>query len=330
MKKFTMFPIVFMLIACLFVSCGGDDDDDDDIVGPGGSDGTGMGFSSMSPGDWSETRTPDGDRSIWKFIGDDTWQGRACLVLEFESYSSGQSSTMQMWIDKTTLEAVVSIIEMDGELVRMDPTASTDVPGEDEPWEEPTTENVGTEKYTTPTSKTVTATIYRTQTDYGVSEDWVSSEVPFNLVKNLMDGSLISSLYDFGTGAARRITKQQAEAAEPFTLPDIPNDPADPGDPALPGGIVITVGAGATPAIQVSSPIHSLMILHGFMPIWGFVIPEGSPPLPGPFQYGVVPNGADAIGLDAPPLAAGQTYVIQAIFAEENALPAVGVLEFVR
>lgn len=333
MKKFIMFPIAFMLIACLFAGCGGDDDDDDGIIGPGGE---GMGFSSMKAGDWSESRTPDGDRDIMKFVGEDTWQGRSCIVLEFESYSAGESSVMQIWIDKTTFEAVVMIVEIDGEYVRMDATAATDVPGTDEVWETPTTEKVGTEKYTTPTGKTVDATIYRTQTSFGVDEDWVSGEVPFDMVKSLTDGTLTSSLYDFGTGATRIISKQQAEAAEPFAIPNIPFDPgdpgnpADPGDPGLPGAIVVTVGAGATPTIQVSSPIHNLMVFQGFGPIWGFAVPGGAPPLSGPFQYGVVPDGAEDVGFVAPPLVAGQAYIIQAIFAEENAIPGMGTLEFVR
>ena len=342
MRKLIILFFASILVVCLLAGCGGDDDDDDGVVGPGGPDGTGMGFSSMSPGDWAESRTPDGDRDISKFIGDDTWQGNACIVLEFESYFSGQSSVMQIWIDKATFEAVVLIIEMDGELVRMDPTASTDVPGEDEPWEMPTTQKVGTEKYTTPTGKTVTATIYRTQTDYGLSEDWVSSEVPFDLVKELVDGELVSSLYDFGTGADRSILKQEAENAEPFQIPTIPNDenPGDIPDDAADepdngnaeqeGQIVISVGDGARPEISVSMPVRILTISRAGM-VWGFSVDDQAPALPGPFQYGVVPQGAVLIGLPNPvDLQAGQTYTIQVIGDVQGFIPLTGNIVFVR
>jgi hypothetical protein len=223
MRKFAILSTAFMLVIFLLAGCGGDDDDDDnDIIGP---DDMETSLYSMEPGDWSELRTPDGDRSVSKFIGEDTWEGRSCIILEFEDYSAGGQSVSQTWIDKTDGEAVLFLVEMDGEIVKFDPGTAEDVPGEDDAWDEPGTEEIGTEQYTTPTGKTVEATVYKTQTTYGVTEDWVSSEVPFDLVKELVDGELESSLYDFGTGATRIISREDAENAEPFEIPDIPDIP---------------------------------------------------------------------------------------------------------
>ena len=62
MKKLHIFSITFILMAFLFVGCGGDDDDDDGLpedVGPDGAGGV-LGYFAMNPGDWAEQRTPEG------------------------------------------------------------------------------------------------------------------------------------------------------------------------------------------------------------------------------------------------------------------------------
>jgi len=349
MKILSKFSIILILVSFLFVGCGGDDDDD--LIGPGGA---ALGLSAMSPGDWAEHRSPEGDRDISKYLGEDTWQGQQCILIEMESYYDAEVTIVQMWMDKVTGEAVLFLIEMDGEVMSMDLSTPPDVPGEDEPWEDPKTQKIGTEKYTTPTGKTVEATVYQTQTTYGLSEDWVSSEVPFNSVKSLIDGRLESSLYNYGGGATRSITRQEAENAKPFGFPTIPggNDPVtpDPGTPVTPdpdtpvvpdpgivggGGVVITVGQGARPTITVSEPVQYLSIMIGFIPVWGFESPEdpGDPAaasFAGPFKYGVVPNGAkDNTDPNPPDLVAGQTYTIQVI-AWKGLLPTMGSLTFTR
>ena len=330
-----------ILVLCLLAGCGGDDDDDDNIIGP--DDASALLFA-MEPGDWAEHRDPDGNRDISKFIGEDTWEGRSCFVLEFETHDDGERSVSQVWIDKANGEAVLLVVEMDGKVMKMGLSTLTDVPGEDNAWDEPDAEEVRTEKYTTPTDKTVEVTVYRIQDASGVSEDWVSSEVPFNLVKELLDGELVSSLYDFGTGADRSILKQEAENAEPFQIPTIPNndvpivpnipddaaDEPDNGNAEQEGQIVITVGDGARPKISVSQPVSILTISRAAM-IWGFGVDDQAPALPGPFQYGVVPQGAVLIGLPDPAdMQPGQTYNIQAIGDVQVGIPLMGSIVFVR
>jgi len=235
MKRFTFFSIAFVLAFSLLVGCGGDDDDDDnEIIGPDGGlngDGTGY-FSSLKAGAWAEYIVSEGDRQIIKFIGEDTWDGRASFIMETETTYSGDSTVTQTWIDKATGEAVLLLIKTGGAVMKMDTTASqdSDVPGEDDPWEGPSAKELGTGTYTTPTGKTVNVTKYTLTTTWGTDEYWVSSEVPFGEVKDISDGEVYMELYDFGfSGAQRSISREEAENAEPFgiNIPDIPEIPGN-------------------------------------------------------------------------------------------------------
>jgi hypothetical protein len=167
-----------------------------------------------------------------KFLGEDTWDGRASFVLETESVIDGDSTATQIWLDKSTGEVVLFLIKTGGLVMRMDITASqdTDIPGEDDPWEEPSAKESGTGTYTTPTGKTVNVTKYTLTTTRGTDEYWVSSEVPFGEVKDISDGEVYMELYDFGfSGAQRSISREEAENAEPFGF-DIPDIPEIPGN----------------------------------------------------------------------------------------------------
>ena len=230
MKIFTAFSITFILMACLFAGCSSDEEDDD-LIGPGGME-EGLGFfATMNAGSWAEHSSPEGDRDISKFLGEDTWQGRASFLMEFESESDGGVSATQIWIDKATAEVVLFLIKMDGEVIKMDLSFSEtpDVPGEEVPWEGSDAEQIGTGTYTTPTGRTVDVTKHQVSTFFGTDEFWVSTEVPFGEVKEISDGEVVRELYDFGlSGAKRIISKEEAENAEPFAIPDIPNIPIIP------------------------------------------------------------------------------------------------------
>ncbi len=235
MKRFAFLSIAFVLVFSLLAGCGGDDDDDDgEVVGPGdGLDGDGMGyFPSLKAGSWAEYTISGGGREIMKFLGEDTWDGRASYIMETESVMNGESTVTQIWIDRGTGEAVLFLIKMGGMVMKMDITASqdTDVPGEDEPWDEPAAKELGTGTYTTPTGKTVNVTKYTLTTTWGTDEYWISSEVPFGEVKDISDGEVFLELYDFGfSGAQRSISREEAENAEPFgiNIPDIPEIPGN-------------------------------------------------------------------------------------------------------
>ena len=361
MKVFIVAAMI--LSVCMIAGCGGDDDDDD-LVGPGGVGGVG-GYSAFPPqaGSWSEySGVSLGERFRMESIGTDTLEGRQCFVIEYESMDQGQKIVMQIWM-ATAAEAAFLFVKQDGQVLRMDMTGFNDVVdmvAQDEPEE---AVKIGEGNYTTPTGKTV-GTIEYTSRDpiTGTTVEFsVSGEVPFSQVQTKQNGVIEMSLYDFGaSGAFRDITKQEAENAQPMFpgglpggipdggFPDMPpeipgggqpDEPVIPGNPVDPGvpdagddGIVITVGPGARPTIQVSQPVSNLIVLHGFVPIWMFEseVPFGQGPgLPGPFQYGIVPAGAKSNMINPPDLIAGQAYTIQ-VMGMQGLLPFVDMLEFTR
>jgi hypothetical protein len=91
--------------------------------------------------------------------------------------------------------------------------------------------------YTTPTGKTLAVAIYTT----AQGESWVSSEVPFGIVKMISGGKTVMELQDYGTiGAKSLITDSEVENCQDLSammkkaqaqLPTQTNDePADAPD----------------------------------------------------------------------------------------------------
>lgn len=216
MKVFSLFSITFILMACLLVGCGGDDDDDDDVIGPDGGEGLFLGLTSMAAGSWAEHTDSDDNRFRMEYHGTDTYNGRESYVVEFEVDSDSGTVVSQIWIEKATGESILYVIKQGELLMRLDVSQVPEVAAGAAASEEDqasTSEKIGVETYTTPTGKSVQATVYRQD-----GEDiWISSEVPFGMVKS---GS--TSLYDFGSsGAQRNISRAEAENAEEFGFPDL-------------------------------------------------------------------------------------------------------------
>lgn len=334
LRKFLIFSLI-TLLAFLFVACG---EDDDDLFDEDGTINEGSWLNTLKPGSWSEYVSPDGYRTRMEYLGDDTWLGRKCMLLEYESSEPGEAiSIMQIWFDKTNMESVVMFIKEGNEVYRWDITQYPEETVGEQEWEKSTSQKIGTDKYTTPTGKTVKATKYLITDSYGTSEYWVSSEVPFAQVKEIYNGELEFSLYDFGSsGAVRSISKKEAENAKPFDFggwepgngDEEPGNIPDGGDT---GNIKITVGAGARPTITVSKPIKYLTIM-GDQVFWGFEVPDPPGSLAGPFKYGVIPAGAEATIENSPDLVAGETYQIT-VFGpdfEKGNTADMGIISFTR
>lgn len=323
MKKCFSVSVILILLSLLafaFSGCIFGGEDEEDIIGPGGEGEALAGLASMKAGSWEELVSPDGTRDRNEFLGTDTYKGVECYLLEFETIRSGVKEITQIWINKSTNQGVLLVMkDENGNVTKMELTPTTpteDIPSDEVP---PSAVKIGTKKYTTPTGKTVNATAYKMKTQAGESEFWVSSEVPFGQVKNIINGKVDCELYDFGfSGAKRDISKQEMENASSFGLPD-----GNGG--GVMGDIKITVGAGARPEIKVSQPITSLM-LTGPGITWGF-ISDDDQPLPGPFKYGVIPNGAMSLGAENPPdLKTGTQYTITVTGKGDL----MGILVFVR
>ncbi len=302
-----VFPALLALLVFAFAGCGSSSDDDNTL-----NDGNGnmaMGFASMKAGSWAEMVDADGSHERFEFLGTDSYKGTDCYIIEFDSTTNDKKESTQIWMNKSTSQGVLMVLkDSSGDITKMELTSSM-------PQSVPTGETpvnstkIGTDKYTTPTGKTVNVTKYQTQTAAGQSETWISAQVPFGQVKDLLNGTVTSQLYDYGTsGAVRDISKSEMESAGSFGIDD-GGDDGDGGDGGIVGNIVITVGAGAKPEIKVSQPITTLVLTAQGL-TWGFTSDD---PLPGPFTYGVIPNGAKLAGVANPPdLKVGSQYMIVA------------------
>lgn len=227
MKIFAVFFVI--LVACLLVGCG-EEEEEEPIEGY-------EGFPQMKGGEWAEhtsSQAGGSGRIRFEYIGTDTIDGRECFVTETEIETMGQKIISQVWIDKEKEEIKLYIVEQFGMVMKMDvselPTSSTDVTegaSGDTPDEYDPGTQTSIETYITPTGKEVKAAVFKTGSD----SEWVSSDVPFGIVKIVDDGEPVVELYDFAfSGAVRDISKEEAENATGFGI-DIPSIPGFPNIP---------------------------------------------------------------------------------------------------
>jgi len=170
------------------------------------------GFPAPAAGQWAEYIITTGGESHLKmeYIGQDTVDGKTCTG--FEMTMSGEEETiMQIWTETATGQAVKYVVKMGDEAICMDVSESPYEPPETETpgTYDPNLPNISYGTYTTPTGKTVNVAKFAA----GGGEVWVSSQVPFGMVKVIADGGQTpTSLYDFGmTGAQRDISKTEME-----------------------------------------------------------------------------------------------------------------------
>ncbi|MEA1924498.1 MAG: hypothetical protein U9M95_01370 [Candidatus Altiarchaeota archaeon] len=201
---------------------------------PSGVEGIYTGFMEVSEGQWVEYVMESGEmetRQRMENIGTDTVNGVKSTGLEMEVDAGGQTSIMQMWVDSSTQELVKYAMKTQGSVMCMDVSnVEEDTPtlgGEEGTPEEylPDMPDISYGTYTTPTGKTVNVAKYSS----GEGEYWVSSEVPFGMVKTVdPSGETVMYLYDYGLkGATRTISKSEIENCMDLTggMPEIPDIP---------------------------------------------------------------------------------------------------------
>jgi len=219
MKAFYWFSVVLILVAFLFVGCSSNDNNNPVVNSNGNGNTVGFGFASMNAGSWAEYILQDGSHEKYKYIGVDNYNGTDCYVLEFEMTSNGEKTITQMWLNKSSNKSVLYVTKMGGIVIKMEIPQTQEIPSGSGTVPVGSVE-LGNKKYTTPTGKTVDAIAYKVTTTAGESESWISTQVPFGIVKELLNGESQLELYDFGTsGADRGISKQEAENAQSFGLP---------------------------------------------------------------------------------------------------------------
>jgi hypothetical protein len=169
------------------------------------------GFMAPAAGQWAEYVTSTGgEESPYKmeYIGQDTVDGKTCTGFEM-TMSWEEETIMQTWTEVATGQVVKYVVKMGEQVICMNVGGSFEPPETETPSQyEPNLPDISYGTYTTPTGKTVNVAKFTTE-----SEVWVSSQVPFGMVKVINDsGETINYLYDFGTtGAHRDISKAEME-----------------------------------------------------------------------------------------------------------------------
>lgn len=158
-----------------------------------------------SDGVWALYALPDDDSIKHKLFDDGD-----IFVHEFET----EDAVTQAWLTKEFKQIKVVIRDED-EVYCID--TSTFI-NPTETYSSEKYENLYIEKettYTTPTGKKVNVFVIR----YGKDELWFSNEVPFSIVKVVIDGELAMSLIDFGFDAERKISREEGENCIPIPTP---------------------------------------------------------------------------------------------------------------
>ncbi len=191
---------------------------------PSGAEGTYTGFMEVSEGQWVEyVMESEGMETKQRIenIGTDIVNGVKSTGLEMEIEAGGQTSITQMWVDSSTQELVKYAMKTQDMVMCMDVgNMEEEVPalGGDEGTPEdypPDMPDISYGTYTTPTGKTVNVAKFISEE----GEYWVSSEVPFGMVKVIdPDGETVMYLHDYGlSGAARSISESEIENCMEFS-----------------------------------------------------------------------------------------------------------------
>ncbi len=199
----------------------------------GGLESLYTGFMEAKSGQWVEyVMDMDGMeyRQKMKNIGEDTINGMKSTGFEMEADLEGQKTVTQMWVNSQE-NLIKYAIKTEGMVMCMDLSEVEDEPpatgGEEGTPNEysPDLPDISYGKYTTPTGKTMDVAIFKS----GAGEFWVSSEIPFGMVKMIdADGKTIMYLNDYGlSGATRAISKSELDNCMDLSsmmggIPEIP------------------------------------------------------------------------------------------------------------
>ncbi|MBW2972036.1 hypothetical protein KY359_03290 [Candidatus Woesearchaeota archaeon] len=200
--------IVLLVVSLLVLSgCGGSTK----TVTPTAKPTKYEGFMDWKAGMWAETVTKSGGQTVktrMELIENSPGLAKFQMVTDVE----GQETIAQMWIDRKTDTVTKYIMKNGDQVLCMDasqfPSTSQPSEGDSYPADKP---GITHGKYTTPTGKEVTVAKFAATG----GEAWVSSEVPFGMVKLMQGEKTLMSLYDFGTiGARSRIDKEDVESCQ--------------------------------------------------------------------------------------------------------------------
>ncbi|MRJ02674.1 MAG: hypothetical protein GXO19_03740 [Epsilonproteobacteria bacterium] len=185
------------------------------------------GFMEPKPGAWAKYKVLMGKEegvTTVKYLGESEYKGKKVNVVEIETLIEGLPIVTQQWSavdDESIVKKVITktpqgTICMSEEMYRSmgsdeGPDFHLKTPKEYSP-KKPVKQGT----YTLPNGKKVEVAIFKD----GEREVWVSSQVPFGIVKVVEDGKVVMELIDFGLeGAKAKIPLKEAATCTPTLLP---------------------------------------------------------------------------------------------------------------
>ncbi len=187
------------------------------------------GFMKLKPGSWAlyESKSSDGQEVTikLKFLGTTLYKGKKVNIVESESQVGKTKIVTQQWsavdndsmIEKIITKMPQGVMCMEEEMINTMrgnkvPNYHTKTPKKFSP-KRP---DIRYGTYTLPNGKKLRVAIFKTKD----GEVWVSSEVPFGIVKVVHNGKTVMKLLDFAlAGAKPAISLKEAKTCAPLQLP---------------------------------------------------------------------------------------------------------------
>lgn len=184
------------------------------------------GYMDLEKGMWAEWRNDfNGEESTNRYVyaGEETIDGKKAIGFEYGYDMEGQKVTVQTWASASTKKPVKSVIKFEDQVMCYTiPDAdlpSTDTPSDYEPQEIADRPDWSHGTFTTESGKTVDVIKFQDTVSGTKNEIWVSSEVPFGMVKTVQDGKTVMELKDFGTNAELSISLNEVKNCQEMNIP---------------------------------------------------------------------------------------------------------------
>ncbi|MFO7967142.1 MAG: hypothetical protein R6U44_06055 [Archaeoglobaceae archaeon] len=186
------------------------------------------GYMDLEKGMWAEWENNIGEQQSMRYVyaGEETIDGKNAVGFEYAYEMEGEEFTAQSWTSASTNDPIKSVIKFQGQVMCYSISdmslPSTDTPSDYEPQEIADEPNWSHGTYTTDSGKTVDVVKFHDTVNGKQNEIWLSSEVPFGMVKSISDGETVMELKDFGTDADLRITLDDVKNCEETSMPSMP------------------------------------------------------------------------------------------------------------
>ncbi|WP_456397504.1 hypothetical protein [Desulfurobacterium sp.] len=186
------------------------------------------GFKPLKKGDWSKYTIISEDRKrttlTYIYGGKEKINGKTINTVEFSGKHGNTTGIIQLWLDEKDQPVKTIIKTSNGQLICFTGSSMVDPQMQENPHTKtpdefkPTKPKVRFGTYKTPTGKKISIAIFKTKD----GEIWVSSDVPFGIVKQVENGKVTMFLEDFGKGRKLKIPINEAKECQPLNFQKFP------------------------------------------------------------------------------------------------------------